>query len=136
VDVPALFNPANFMKYSLLFVGASLLGASSIACVQAQGTQVQPASTAPHPPIPIKFSLKEAGFVTLVIEDADGKRVRNLVSETPFPSGDNTAWWDGLDDVGRDPEAASHAVYHIPGKLVRAGTYSVRGLFRNKQKAC
>ena len=131
-----MFNPANFMKHSILFVGASLLGASSIACVQAQGTQVQPASDAPHPPIPIKFSLKEAGFVTLVIEDASGKRVRNLVSETPFPAGDNTAWWDGLDDVGRDPEAASHAVYHIPGKLVRAGTYSVRGLFRNKQKAC
>ena len=60
--------------------------------------------------------------------------MRNLVSETPFPAGENTAWWDGLDDVGRDPEAASHAVYHIPGKLVGAGTDSVRGLFR-KQKA-
>jgi len=120
------------MKHSFLFVGASLLGASPVACVQAQGTQVQPASTAPHPPIPIKFNLKEAGFVTLVIEDAGGKRVRNLVSETPFPAGENTAWWDGLDDVGRDPEAAGHSVYHVPGKMVSAGAYSVRGLFRKQ----
>src|SRR4051812_40243592 len=71
-----------------------------------------------HPPIPIRFTLAEQGFVTLVIEDAGGVRVRNLVSETPFPRGENTAWWDGLDDLGRDTDAAKHAVYHIPGKLV------------------
>src|SRR5690242_16258652 len=76
-----------------------------------------------HPPIPIRFTLAEPGFVTLVIEDASGKRVRNLVSEAPFPAGENTAWWDGLDDLGRDPEAAAHAVYHIPGKLVAPGAY-------------
>lgn len=90
------------------------------------------ATTTSHPPIPIKFNLKEAGFVTLVIEDQTGKRVRNLVSETPFPAGENTAWWDGLDDVGRDPEAAGHAVYHVPGKMVSAGNYAVRGLFRKQ----
>lgn len=83
-----------------------------------------------HPPIPVRFTLQEPGFVTLVIEDASGQRVRNLVSETPFPAGENTAWWDGLDDLGRDPEAAEHAVYHIPGKLVAPGTYRVRGLVR------
>ncbi len=112
-----------------LLLGVAAIATSATSC----GAQER-AVTAPHPPIPIKFNLKEAGFVTLVIEDAGGKRVRNLVSETPFPAGENTAWWDGLDDVGRDPEAASHAVYHIPGKLVGAGTDSVRGLFR-KQKA-
>ena len=85
---------------------------------------------APHPPIPIQFTLSEPGFVTLVIDRQDGTRVRNLVSETPFPAGQNTAWWDGLDDLGRDPEAAAHAVYHVPGKLVEPGSYSVRGLVR------
>ncbi len=40
----------------------------------------------PHPPIPIRFTLPTAGHVTLVIEDSSGKRVRNLVSDTPFPS--------------------------------------------------
>ncbi|MCX7008593.1 MAG: hypothetical protein NTY53_15300 [Kiritimatiellaeota bacterium] len=82
-----------------------------------------------HPPIPVKFKLKEAGFVTLVIEDAAGRRVRNLVSETPFPAGDNVAWWDGTDDLGRDGEAAKHGVYHVPGAFVAPGVYRVRGLF-------
>jgi hypothetical protein len=83
-----------------------------------------------HPPIPIRFTLAEPGFVTLVIEDAVGNRVRNLVSETQFPRGENTVWWDALDDLGRDTDAAKHAVYHIPGKLVAAGNYRVRGLVR------
>lgn len=83
-----------------------------------------------HPPIPVRFSLAQPGAVTLVIEDSGGKRVRNLVSETPFAAGDNVVWWDGLDDLGRDTDAASHAVYHVPGKLVAAGAYRVRGLVR------
>lgn len=83
-----------------------------------------------HPPIPVSFTLKEPGFVTLVIEDQHSKRLRNLLSETPFPAGENVVYWDGLDDIGRDPNAAAHGVYHIPGKLVAPGTYRVRGLMR------
>jgi hypothetical protein len=86
-------------------------------------------SAAEHPPLPIHFTLKAAGYVTLVIEDATGRRVRNLVSEMPFPAGDNVAWWDGTDDLGRDPEAARHGVYHVPGAFVAPGAYRVRGLF-------
>ena len=89
------------------------------------------APAAPHPPIPVRFRLVRPGFVTLVIEDArTGRRVRNLVSETPFPAGNNTAWWDGLDDLGRDPEAARQGVYQLPGRMVSPGTYRVRGLVR------
>ena len=87
------------------------------------------AAAADHPPIAVRFTLKEAGFVTLVIEDPAGRRVRNLVSETPFPAGDNVAWWDGTDDLGRDGEAARHGVYHVPGAFVAPGAYRVRGLF-------
>jgi len=83
-----------------------------------------------HPPIPIHFHLKEPGFVTLVIEDRQGKRLRNLISETAFPAGENIAYWDGLDDLDRDTDSAAHAVYHIPGKLVASGEYRVRGLVR------
>lgn len=86
------------------------------------------ALTATQPAIPITFELKEPGHVTLVIEGADGKRVRNLISETSFPAGKHTVAWDGLDDLGRDPEAAKHSVFHIPGKLVAPGDYTVRGL--------
>jgi hypothetical protein len=44
------------------------------------------ATDLPHPPIAVRFTLARAGFVTLVIEDESGKRVRNLISETPFPA--------------------------------------------------
>ncbi len=87
------------------------------------------AATESHPPIPVRFKLAEAGFVTLVIEDAAGKRVRNIVSETPFPAGENVAWWDGTDDLGRDRDAARHGLYHIPEQPVAPGAYRVRGLF-------
>ncbi len=91
---------------------------------------VLPKATEEPPPIPVKFTLPEAGLVTLVIEDAQHHRVRNLVSESPFPAGENTAWWDGSDDLLRDPEAAKHGVYNIPTRPVAPGTYIVRGLWR------
>ncbi len=83
-----------------------------------------------HPPIPIRFTAPEEGFVTLVIEDSQGRRVRNLLSETRFPAGENTAWWDGMDDLLRDNEAARHGVYHIPAQFVQPGAYRVRALWR------
>ncbi len=86
------------------------------------------------PPIPVKFTLPEAGVVTLVIEDEQNRRVRNLVSETPFPAGENIAWWDGSDDLLRDPEAARHGVYYIPSRPVAPGTYKVRGLWHQPLK--
>ena len=82
------------------------------------------------PPIPIPFDLPEPGFVTLIIENPDGTRVRDLISETPFPAGHNVASWDGLDDTGRDTDAAKHSVYSVPGKIVEPGRYRVRGLVR------
>jgi len=90
---------------------------------------VLPKASEEPPPIPIKFTLPEAGQVTLVIEDKMNHRVRNLVSETPFPAGENTAWWDGSDDLLRDPEAARHGVYQIPTRPVAPGDYKVRGLW-------
>jgi len=95
---------------------------------------VLPQTRKEPPPIGIKFSLPQAGVVTLVIEDAKGKRVRNLVSEMPFPAGENTAWWDGSDDLLRDSQAARHGVYHIPTRLVAPGKYTVRGLWHRPLK--
>jgi len=96
----------------------------------ALATAIIPVSkTAARGPIPIRFTLPEDGEVTLVIEDAAGKRVRNLVSQTPFPKGDNVVWWDGTDDLARDHEAAEHGIYLIPPELVAPGTYTVRGLW-------
>ncbi len=86
------------------------------------------------PPIPVPFTLKEAGYVTLVIENPGGIRVRNLISESWFPAGADTAWWDGLDDLGRDVDAADHGVYHIPARFINPGAYRVRGLVRGEIK--
>jgi hypothetical protein len=100
-------------------LGEAELGASIVT---------PPSPPAVHPPIPVRFTLPQAGFVTLVIDDPQGRRVRNLISQTRLPAGENVIWWDGTDDLGRDPEAARHGIYHIPGRLVAPGEYRVRGL--------
>lgn len=102
------------------------LGAAELATV----IIAPPAKDDLHPPIPIRFQLPEEGFVTLVIEGTDGKRIRNLIAETKFPAGENTVWWDGMDDLLRDAEAAKHGLYHIPEQFVAPGSYRVRGLWR------
>jgi hypothetical protein len=86
------------------------------------------ADSGPKPPIPVRFTLDAPGFVTLVIDDAKGNRVRNLVSDTWFEAGQNTVWWDGTDDLGRNSDAAIHGVYLIPTHFVAPGTYQVHGL--------
>jgi hypothetical protein len=75
--------------------------------------------------IPLKLSVPEkATHVTVVIENAQGRRVRNLLGDAdPAEYGSAIkdgqrqleVLWDGLDDTG---------------KLVPVGTYSVRGLTR------
>jgi len=86
------------------------------------------AASTPNPPIPVHFTLASPGNVSLVIDDAQGNRVRNLVSDTPFPAGPSTVWWDGTDDLSRDPSAAQHGIDRIPTQFVAPGHYQVRGL--------
>lgn len=96
-------------------------------------------------PVPVTFTLSEPSVVTLVIEDASGKRVKNLVSETAFPAGANTVWWDGFDDRGIlsldnsgftsffDPTGTTNhggGLNRAQGTLASPGTYRVRGLRR------
>ncbi len=81
-----------------------------------------------HPPIPIRLHLERPSFVTLVIEDQAGHRVRNLVAETAFAAGEHTLWWDGLDET---PGNYRGPVYDIQGKPVPPGSYRVRGLARD-----
>ena len=40
------------------------------------------------------------GKATLVIEDANGKRIRNLISSQPMRKGEHRIVWDGADDDG------------------------------------
>jgi len=86
------------------------------------------ADNEPKPPIPVHFTLATPAFVSLVIDDAQGNRVRNLVSDTWFEAGPNTVWWDGTDDLGRNADAALHGTYLIPTHFVAPGKYEVRGI--------
>ncbi len=65
----------------------------------------------------ISYTLPDAANVTVVIEDAQGRRVRNLVADAPREAGRNVETWDGYDDAG-EPCAA--------------GEYRWRGLTHGK----
>jgi len=93
-------------------------------------TALPAAAEEPRPPIPVRFSLDKPSFVSLVIEDEQGRRVRNLVSETRFDAGEHTLWWDGLDETGVG--FRYHGIYDIQGRLVPPGKYQVRGLKRDQ----
>ncbi|MFZ4396935.1 MAG: FlgD immunoglobulin-like domain containing protein [Kiritimatiellia bacterium] len=65
-------------------------------------------------PFALQYSVPKKAKVTLVIEDAAGKRVRNLIANTEREAGGHTDHWDGLDDAGQP---------------VPPGMYHWRGLF-------
>src|SRR5215467_10656020 len=120
------------MKMFFVAARTPLLLAVLLLVPAAFSQKATPPPQASHPPIPIRFHLDKPGFVTLVIEDEHGQRVRNLISEASFPAGDNVTWWDGLDDLGRDVNSAAHGVYNVPGKFIAPGTYIARGLYHDK----
>ncbi len=65
--------------------------------------------------IPLRQPLE--GKASLVIEDAQGRRIRNLVSGKPFAAGATRVEWDGFDDAGRGLPPGSYrwrSVHH-PG---------------------
>ena len=70
-------------------------------------------------PIKVDFELPKGAYVTIAIDDAEGRRVRNLVSERGYEPGPHTVRWDGADD---------------DGKLQPAGDYRWKGLYRDAQR--
>ena len=97
----------------------------TIACVLTLGSAL-PAVAADPPtlaPLPVTLRLAKPGYVTAVIERADGRRVGNLVSEVKAQAGSLTLNWD-LYDVGvRKGEKEPYV-----RTLVEPGTYRIRGL--------
>jgi len=71
---------------------------------------------------PIWVELDKPQRVTVVIEDAAGQRVRNLVAEMQLPAGRNRLSWDGFDDGERNADG------DLVRKRVAPGTYRARGL--------
>jgi hypothetical protein len=67
----------------------------------------------PEGPVAIAYDLPADARVTLALDDASGRRVRNLLAAAERKKGRQTELWDGLDDAGEP---------------VEPGTYSVKGL--------
>ena len=53
--------------------------------------------------IPIHFKAEKPGFITLVVEDNDGNRLKNLIFDHPVQIGDNVIYWDGSSLTGIAP---------------------------------
>jgi hypothetical protein len=70
---------------------------SALALIFIPAVQAAPASGEGSE---VRFSLAKAGFVTLAIDDAEGKRVRNLIGQTWLEAGPQVIPWDGMDDAG------------------------------------
>jgi hypothetical protein len=64
-------------------------------------------------PVTLSYTMPFDGFATLVIDDAQGHRVKNVIGMAPRTKGKQTDLWDGTDDQG---------------KLMPPGTYKMRGL--------
>ena len=71
------------------------------------------------PGVEIAFTLPKDALVTLVIEDAHGNRIRNLIAELPLKAGQQSVIWDLLDENGQ---------------LAPVGDYKWRGLYRDPLK--
>ena len=80
--------------------------------------------------IPVSFTLAEAGYLTVVVDAPDGKRIRNLIANTYFPAGRHTLYWDGYDE-GRavNYKAYRNDAYDLERTSAVPGTYNVKALF-------
>ncbi len=96
--------------------------------------------------IPITYTLRNDAFVTIVVEDKTGTRIRNLISGQSRLKGANIDYWDGRDDIGRPVPAGDYCwrgithgaitthfqgAFNTPGSppwdtLQRPGTWYIR----------
>ncbi len=77
------------------------------------------------------FTLDTDGYVTLVLDDSAGNRVKNLISETFLEQGDHIVFWD----LDSDTAGFDNRLLGVPSESMPApvpGTYRVRGLIRDE----
>jgi hypothetical protein len=83
-----------------------------------------------EPPLKVHYTMPYAGTVTMAIDDAKGRRVRNLIACVNRPAGPQAEPWDGLDEDGNPVPPGSYTVKgitHQPLHLNYRGTVNVSG---------
>lgn len=78
--------------------------------------------------IRIEFDLPKPQRVTIVINNAQGRRVRNLISNQLMPAGENTVIWHGYDDGRWEAPNQTVKRWHLVRTLCPPGTYRAVGL--------
>jgi hypothetical protein len=80
--------------------------------------------------VPVTFTLDKPQAVTIVVDDAQGKRVRNLFGAKVFPAGTHTVSWDGLtEEEMQRVTIHGHYTYGIQKlALAQPGRYTARAL--------
>ena len=86
----------------------TLRSTSRALCFALCGLMVPTTGRAAEPlNLPIAFDLEKASTVTVVIEDAAGKRVRNLIAAARLAPGRNLLSWDGYDEGETQPDGST-----------------------------
>ena len=91
----------------------TLISGISLLAMQGSALALDNNGTGQHTGMPIHFKGEKPGFITLVVEDKDGNRLKNLVFDRPVQAGENVIYWDGSSMTG----------------IAAPGTYMVRGIF-------
>ena len=90
----------------------------------------RPVRTEEPPPIVIRYTMPYDGMLTLAIDDANGRRVRNLIANVERSAGQQAEPWDGRDEAGNLMPPGSYTVKgitHQPLHLTYRGTVNVSG---------
>jgi hypothetical protein len=90
-----------------------LISGINLLAMQGSALALENEGTGQQAGMPIHFEAEKPGFITLVVEDKDGNRSKNLVFDHPVKAGDNVIYWDGSSITG----------------TAAPGTYVVRGIF-------
>jgi hypothetical protein len=112
------FPPLTTRGLRLLILATSegpIASLSSLQVIQDLGLEPVPAvaTVADHSPFGVPYKLAEDRRVTLVVNDAQGRRVRNLIARRDRRAGAHAEPWDLKDEQGR---------------YVSPGTYRLLGL--------
>lgn len=110
-------------------ISSCILLAAALSCAIPSLVAAQESASEPAV-VPVIFTLDKPQAVTLIVEDAQGRRVRNLFGAKEFPAGTHTVSWDGLVESGMDVVTVhGHYRYGIEKlALAEPGSYTARAL--------